>query len=625
MQKTFDFMSMPLAGTEEDTGAQIVGATLQSATIISPVLKTEVDLPESAKLVSRSLVTTHQEYRVAIAQISTDPGQITNNTKKIINYIEQARSEGAQLVVFPELAITGYCSMDLLWDRDYLAANIAALQKIREASVGITVVVGFVDVDYAQALPGGRPRLYNSAATIHDQKILSVQDKTLLPDYDIFYENRYFAPPRSNQVVQAGAIKIGTEICEDLWKNGYGKDPTEELVKNGAELVVNLSASPFDIGKLKTRHQLISDTARSKGVPLVYANLVGSFDGYEGEVVFDGRSMVVGRKGEIKNIGHGFSEQLIVTDLYLEKEIELPVVEEVAELHDALVLGIKDYFRRVGGIDKANFKSVYIGLSGGIDSAVVAALAVEALGPDKVIGVTMPTQYNSAETRSDAQLLAQNLGIQFRTASIENQYIGCLEDLNKDPELRSLPEGVADQNIQARLRMLYLMYYANKGQGLVLNTGNKTELALDNCTIYGDMVGGFSVLGDVDKDRVYDLARYINNSARKEIIPVSTIDRVASAELKANQSDAEVMGAAPEKIAPLVRAIIEDKLCLSNALEQFSDQFSPALIQRTFQRIDRSEWKRRQASPGIRVSSHAFGVGRRIPISHGFYNQVKGD
>lgn len=582
-----------------------------------------VELPEAARTVSEGLVTTHAPYRVAIAQIATDPGAIAKNAEKIISYIQDAKAAGADLVVFPELAIPGYCSMDLLWDKDYLAANLAALQRIREATIGITAIVGFVDVDPKATMPGGRPKIFNSAAIIRDGEILAVQDKTLLPDYDIFSENRYFAPPRGSHVVQAGPIKIGAEICEDLWTTGYAEDPAKRLVENGADLVVNLSASPFHIGKLPVRLGLVSNTAKEKGVPLIYANLVGSFDGYEGEVVFDGRSMIVGRNGKVVGAADGFKEQLLISDVYAEQEVRLPEVEQVAELHDALVLGIKDYFRRVGSLDKGNFKYAYIGLSGGIDSALVAALAVEALGPDKVIGVTLPSRYNSAETKSDAEILAKNLGIRFKSLSIESQFKACTEAFATDPELVAAPEGVADQNIQARLRMLDLMYYANKTQGIVLNTGNKTELALDNCTIYGDMVGGFSVLGDVDKDRVYQLSRYINARAGRKLIPVSTIDRVPSAELKHNQRDSEVMGADPERIAPLVRTIIEEGLSLSEALTRFGQEWGKPLIRRTFQRIDRSEWKRRQAAPGIRVTPHSFGIGRRMPISHGFYNTPK--
>jgi NAD+ synthase (glutamine-hydrolysing) len=583
----------------------------------------EVRLETAAQAVSETLLRTHAQYRVAVAQITTDPGNIVANTKKIIGYIEEARSKKVDLVVFPELAIPGYCSMDLLWDKDYLAANLAALQQIREASRGITVIVGFVDVDPHTTQSGGRPTLYNSAAILRDGELLGVQDKTLLPNYDIFFEDRYFAPPRGSQVFQAGALKVGAEICEDLWTAGYSLDPAQALVEKGADVVVNLSASPFQLGKLPLRHKLVSETAQAKKVPLVYANLVGSFDGFEGEVVFDGRSMIVGAAGNIVEMAQGFKEQLLISDVFAEKEMPLPEIAEVEELHDALVLGIKDYFRRIAGLEGADIRCAYIGLSGGIDSAVVAALAVEALGSDTVIGITLPSRYNSDETKSDARALAENLGIRFKTLSIEKQFQSCVETFAEDSELAALPEGVAEQNIQARLRMLDLMYYANKTHGIVLNTGNKTELALDNCTIYGDMVGGFSVLGDVDKDRVYALARYINERAGRELIPTSTIERIPTAELKPNQQDSDVMGADPALIAPMVRSIIEEGLSMSEALNRFGAEWGEPLIRRTLQRIDRSEWKRRQAAPAIRVTSHAFGNGRRMPMSHGLYRQQK--
>lgn len=578
-------------------------------------------LPEAARAVSERLLRAESDYRVAIAQISTDPGEIGKNTDKIIRYINDARQQSARLVVFPELAVPGYCSMDLFWDADYISANIAALDKIRDASDGITVIVGFVDTDPALFRSGNRAMLYNSAAIIQDGKILHVQDKSLLPNYDIFFEDRYFAPPRSRRVIEADGIRIGTEICEDLWVDGYNVDPTAELAEQGADVVVNLSASPFHVGKLPVRHELLARTAKSHSVPMIYANLVGSFDGYEGEVVFDGRSMVLGPKGDLRAFAAGFKEELLFVDVFKEHEFELPQVEQVEELYEALVLGIRDYFRRVGAVNKANFKCSYIGLSGGIDSAVVAAIAVEALGADKVVGLTMPSQYNSPETISDADILAKNLGVKIKTVPIQGQVAACLDTLRSDPEMAALPEGVAEENIQARLRMIDLMYYANKTQGLVLNTGNKTELALDNCTIYGDMVGGFSVLGDVDKDRVYDLARYINRRAGRELIPESTISRVPSAELKPNQVDAAVMGAEPQVIAPLVRAIIEEKLTLNQTLNRFEKEFGADLILRTFQKIDRSEWKRRQAAPAIRVTPHSFGNGRRMPMAHGFYQQ----
>ncbi len=590
---------------------------------ILPQLPTKSAEPTvTVRVLNNRILEKKEGYRIAVAQITTDPGSIEENTDKIIRYINDAKKKGAHLVVFPELAIPGYCSMDLLWDAEYLKANRAALQKIRSATEGITVVVGFVDTDFT-VRSGGRPSLYNSAAILHDGVLLGVQDKTLLPNYDIFFEDRYFSPPRERKVFEAGGIRIGTEICEDLWTSGYNTDPTKDLVGKGADLIVNLSASPFHLGKLPVRHSLVSETARENQVPLVYANLVGSFDGFEGEVVFDGRSLVVGPEGKLRAIGSSFKEDLLLVDLAQNKPLTLPLVTETEELYEALVLGIRDYFRRVGSEGRANFKYAFIGLSGGIDSALVAALAVDAIGKDKVIGITMPSRYNSEETKSDAALLAQNLGIRFKTLPIQREFDACIEELRSDAEFAALPPGVSEENVQARLRMINLMAYSNRFQGVVLNTGNKTELALDNCTIYGDMVGGFSVLGDVDKDRIYALSRYVNERAGKEIIPVSTIDRVPTAELKPNQIDAMVMGADPQVIAPMVRSIVEEGLTVPQAIDRFGAQFSPELILRTFQKIDRSEWKRRQAAPAIRVTPHAFGNGRRIPMAHGFYNKTE--
>lgn len=603
--------------SQKKVEAQAAGLTMPKGPA-SETLHVTVDPPEAVKAVSERLLRTHSEYRVAIAQIATRPGEIVQNTEKIIHYIEQAKLQNVKVVVFPELAIPGYCAMDLLWDRDYLAANLAALQLIRKACTGITAIVGFVDHDPTRNQAGNRPTLYNSAAIIQDGNIVAVQDKTLLPNYDIFFENRYFSPPRGSQVVDIAGLKIGTEICEDLWSTGYDVDPTTTLISQGAELIVNLSASPFHLGKFPVRHNLIQQTAATHHVPFLYANLVGSYDGYDGEVVFDGRSMFVGPQGKLHALGQSFRDDLLVFDVASAQELPLPDFREVEELHDALVLGIRDYFERTGAI----FRCVYIGLSGGIDSAVVAALAVEALGPDRVVGITMPSQYNSSETRGDAAELAHRLGIRFKSVPIGNQLDAALGTLQSDPDFSALPDGVAEENVQARLRMLDLMYYANKGRGLVLNTGNKTEVALDNCTIYGDMVGGFSVLGDVDKDRIYDLSRYINVRAGTDLIPQTTIDRVPSAELKPNQSDAIVMGAEPQIIAPLVRSIIEQNLSLRDTIERYSGTFSRELIEQTFLKIDRSEWKRRQAAPAIRVTPHAFGNGRRMPMGHGFYGHV---
>ncbi|RIL05061.1 MAG: NAD(+) synthase, partial [Proteobacteria bacterium] len=529
----------------------------------------EASAPRAAEAISRSLMQSGEEFRVAIAQIRCEPGCIKLNTDKIISKIDEARSKGAKLVVFPELAIPGYCSMDLFFNADFIRENIQALQRVREASHGISVVVGFVDTDHNGARAGARPILYNSAAIISDGKIVAIQDKSCLPNYDIFFEDRYFAPPRARRVTEVAGLKLGVEICEDLWREGYPEDVTADLVSKGADVVVNLSASPFHLGKLATRKELISDTSRSQQVPIIYANLIGCYDGYEGDVIFDGRSMFMTKGGRLGGIARSFDEELLIVDLLQAKEIELPEVREVEELHDALVLGIRDFMARVERLGVLKRGQVVLGLSGGIDSAVVAALAAEALSPDRVLAISMPSQYSSNETRSDAEKIAENLGIRLKTVPIEETFKRWVTELKSDPDIEALPEDVSEENLQARIRANDLMFYANKLGGVVLNTGNKTELALNNCTMYGDTVGTFSVLGDVDKDRVYDLARFINERAGREAIPLSTIERAPSAELKPNQIDAHVMGADPQVMAPLVREIIEQRLSLRQAIERF--------------------------------------------------------
>jgi len=575
----------------------------------------------SVKAAVHTAFTAKQDYRVAVAQIATYPGQIEQNTQKIISYIERARDAGARLVVFPEMTIPGYQCLDLLYNPNYISDNLAALQKIRAATAGITVIVGFVEptAERTESRPGGRPHLYNSAAIIHDGKIVAVQHKSLLPTYEIFDEERYFIPGQDRNVVEVDGIKIGTQICEDLWSQGYSIDPSSELALNGADLIVNISASPFHVGKFGVRAELLCSTVRRTATPIIYANLVGSYDGYEGEVLFDGRSLVVAGDGKVLGVGQGFNDDLILVDLALQHEVALPTIDRTAELYSALVMGIRDYFGRRSRITGAPIPKAVIGLSGGIDSALVAALCVEALGPSNVIGVTMPSRYSSQATLADAFKLAENLGIHCKVIAIDKECEAVEASLRLDPEFAARPSDVTEENIQARIRMVNLMAIANKLGGLMVNTGNRTELIMNNCTIYGDMTGGFSVLGDVDKDRVYELANYINKQAASEIIPESTITRVPSAELKENQADENVMGAPPQLLAPIAREIFEQRLTLTEAQVRFKGRVPEGVIRNIFVRSDEFEWKSRQMPPALRVTSHAYGVGRRMPMNHGFY------
>ena len=611
-------MNTALAPTETaGVTAPTTPVSLEQVSMGGQAAQVLMPLKAGAAEVSSSLLQADKSFRVAIAQITTDPGTIELNTLKIVEKIQEAKRQGAELVVFPEAAIPAYCSMDLQFNRAYIKDNLKALDAVKRASEGITVVVGFVDTNEDSKRTGGRPALYNSAAIIRNGEILAIQDKSLLPNYEIFFEDRYYAPQRGYSVVDLGKVKLGTTICEDIWSSaeGYKVDPSQELIQRGANLLVNLSASPFHMGKQETRHRIVQEAAKKNGVPYIYTNLVGAFDAYEGEVIFDGRSIIADASGKLIAEGKAFKEDLMVVDVFKPQAMTIPKMSQVEELYEALVLGIKDYIRRSGS---AGQKAV-IGISGGIDSALVAALAVDALGPDRVVGLTMPSVFNSEQTKGAAYQLARNLNIDIKTVPIQQQVDACLETLTHDPLVGNKPSGVAEENVQARMRMINLMYYANKLSGIVLNTGNKTELALNNCTIYGDMVGGFSVLGDVDKDRVYELSRYINQRHGREVIPEFSIVTPATAELKANQTDADVMGGAPEVLAPMVRDVVENNLTLEEITQRWGEKFSPEQILKVLTRLDQSEWKRRQAAPGIRVTPHAFGNGRKMPISHGYY------
>lgn len=544
--------------------------------------------------------------KIAIAQITTDPGKIEQNVQKIIHYIDRARAQGARLVVFPELAVPGYGIMDLAYNMRYVADNKTAVMSLAEHTKNIAVVAGFVDFEEKKTRAGGRPLLYNSAAVFDNGKFLGIQDKTLLPDYDIFYEERYFVSGRGRKVFEIDGQKIGVEICEDMWDQEYPVKVSQELIEKGASLLVNISASPFHIGKVPERDRNIRRFAKHN-VPFVYANLVGSFDGYDGEIVFDGRSMAYNREGELVAICKGFEEELHLLDTEDRTSIPLPSYDPDEELFDALVLGIKEYYRRNG------FKRAYIGLSGGIDSAVVAALAVYALGKENVIGVTMPSHVTSSETKSDAILLAERFGMRCDERSIKEEYNAWLEGFKKSANRE--PESLTKQNKQARIRGTILMEYTNEDRyGIVISTGNKTELALGYCTLYGDMCGGFAAISDVSKERIYSLARYINRLAKKEVIPVTIIDRVPTAELEPGQTDRANLPADYPVLSPLVDVMVEEHF----SIDELAQRYPREVVERTAKLIHNNEFKRRQAPPGIRVTKRAFGIGRRVPMGHGY-------
>lgn len=548
--------------------------------------------------------------KIAIAQISTDPGNIADNTKKIISCIKKTQEMKADIIIFPELAIPGYMSLDLMLHQKFVAENLKALQNITKQTKNILAIIGFIDQDKAKIGPDGTPVRYNSAAIIRNQKIIAVQDKTLLPNYDVFFENRYFAQGRGQKLISFQAVKLGVQICEDLWDENYPIKVSEDLVAKGADFLINISGSPFYLGKRFDREKLIKKVSKSHKVPFIYVNTVGAQDGYDGELIFDGQSMIFNKGGNLIYLGKQFEEELFYVDtddlIKVEKKYELPVYHATEELLNSLTLAIKEYFRRT------NFTVAFIGLSGGIDSAVVAAIAVNALGMENVTGIYMHSPYSSKQSLEEVRKLVKNLGINLEVISIEETYLNLLNTLKS--HLNNLPFDITEENIQARIRGIILMAHANKFWGLVISTANKTETALGYTTLYGDMCGAIAPLADVSKLKVYELADFINTKGRKEIIPQTTIERIPTAELKENQTDEDSLGASYKLISPLVDEIIEER---KNS-EELSKKYPKRLIKKIFDLINKSEYKRRQAAPGIKVTKKAFGLGRRIPIVHKF-------
>lgn len=513
-----------------------------------------------------------------IAQIGTKPFNIVKNESLIISYAQKARSQGFELIVFPELALSGYYCLDLTFNQNFLISQRESLSRIAKETNGISVVVGFMRSQEGLLRANQRPVVYNSAAFLEDGKVIGIQDKRLLPDYDVFDETRYFVPGESSDPIKSKLGRIGLQICEDLWTDGYRINPGKELLEKGAEIIINISASPYEKGKFDERVRL----ARKLKCPFLYVNMVGGFDGYEGEVVFDGRSFFIGG-GEEFVLGFGNE------GVFSSKDKISVRLSEPEEIYQALILGIKSY------ISRSSSDSITIGVSGGIDSAVVAALASKC--SKKVTLVSMPTRFNQKATRSDARKLAENLEVEFIEFPIENIF----QNFSSELKSKFPVSDTALENLQSRIRMGVLFSISNTNGSLVLNTGNKTELALGYTTSYGDLAGAISVLGDVNKREVYQLARYINKD--NEIIPKSIIDREPSAELRDNQTDAEGMGGRPQDIADLVDTLIEG-----------GEVEDSALTRKLKKLLLSSEWKRRQAPPAIKVSKKAFGHGRRVPM-----------
>jgi NAD+ synthetase len=538
--------------------------------------------------------------RIALAQLNTTVGDIAGNERLVLEAYRRGVEAQAKLVLTPELSLTGYPPRDLLLRESFIRANQAALERLAGAVGEVGLIVGFVGEN---PLRPGRP-LTNAAALLHRGRVVAIRTKTLLPTYDVFDEDRYFEPASENSVIHWEGRRLGLTICEDIWNDAefgvqrrYRPDPAAALVASGAEILINLSASPWQLGKEQRRCALLRSLARRHQVPVVYCNLVGGND----ELVFDGRSLAFNAAGGCLGEAAHFASDFLVVDTEAAGDRPLAPVADEALLHDALVLGMRDY------VGKCGFRSVVLGLSGGIDSALVAALAVDALGAENVRGLALPTEFSSAGSIDDARSLAANLGIRFDVVPIQ----GAFEALKRqmEPLFEGRPEDTTEENLQARLRGVTLMAMSNKFGSLLLTTGNKSELAVGYCTLYGDMCGGLAVISDLPKTWVYRVSRWMNRD--REIIPTSSITKAPSAELRPNQTDQDSLPPYDVLDAILEAYVVEDR----PAADIIAAGFSEADVRRVVRLIDLSEYKRRQAAPGLKVTSRAFGVGRRQPVA----------
>ena len=555
-----------------------------------------------------------KSLRIALAQINCTVGDLKGNRDKIIVCSKDAKEAGADVICFPELSITGYPPEDLLLKPKFIHDNLGVLKEISGNVHGIVVVVGFVDKE--------GPLLYNAAAVIDEGKVRAIAHKILLPNYGVFDEKRYFASGKNPLVFRTGDFTMGVNICEDIW---YAEGPTELQSKLGAKLILNINASPYYAGRIKEREEVIRHQAKSNKVFVAYTNLVGGQD----ELIFDGQSMVVEPGGEILRRAEAFSEDLLVVDLEIPvsgprkirsiiklsgesiardkpalPKREIKPLEPVAEVYQALILGLRDYVRKNG------FQKVVIGLSGGIDSSLVATLAVDALGKENVTGIFMPSRHSSKESEFYARRLAENLGMKFVVVSIEqiyNMYLAVLE-----PHFAGLPRNITEENLQARIRGNMLMAFSNKFGWLVLTTGNKSEMSTGYATLYGDMAGGLAVIKDVPKMLVYKLSEYRNSL--NPTIPEGVFTRPPTAELRPNQKDSDTLPPY-EILDPILKAYVEEDKELEKIV---GTGFDKETVAQVLCMVDRSEYKRRQSPPGIKITPKAFGRDRRMPITNRF-------
>ena len=571
-----------------------------------------------------------RRLRIAMAQINTTVGDFDGNVKKILGAIDTARIFKADIITLPELAICGYPPEDLLFKPQFIQANLQSLQKIIEASNGITVVVGFVDSD---------GDIYNAAALISDGKLIGTYHKIYLPNYGVFDENRYFRAGNECPVYIINGIGIGINVCEDIW---YEAGPATVQAYSGAEVIINISASPYHRGKGESREKMIATRASDTVAIFAYNNLIGGQD----ELVFDGHSCIFDERGNLVTRGKQFEEDFIVADLDIESVFrarlhdprwrkESPALEKtgwhqtktivsttsstnpktplktrydtvldpVAEVYQALVLGTRDYIRKNG------FEKVVIGLSGGVDSAMVATIAVDALGKDNVIGISMPSRYSSTGSVEDTKVLVKNLGIKLKTITIEKAFQSYLDTLTES--FGGTKPDSTEENLQARVRGNLLMALSNKFGWLVLTTGNKSEMATGYTTLYGDMAGGFAVIKDVPKTLVYKLAKYRNAQAGYDLVPAPIIEKPPSAELRPDQKDSDSLPPY-EILDSILTAYVEEDKSVDQIVAL---GFDKATVQKTAKLVDRSEYKRRQAPPGVKITSRSFGRDRRLPLT----------
>jgi NAD+ synthase/NAD+ synthase (glutamine-hydrolysing) len=545
--------------------------------------------------------------KIALGQINPTVGDFSGNAAKIIQFALQARSAGAGLILFPELAVCGYPPRDLVERPSFVARCRATVERIAAETQGIAVICGMVTA--AEADSG--KKAMNSAALLREGRIDFIQSKMLLPTYDVFDEMRNFAPAKSQQLFGFCGKQMALTICEDAWNDKrfwnrrlYGIDPVEELVRAGGNFVLNISASPFWLGKRELRRDMLAAIAKNQKVPVAMVNQVGGND----SLVFDGSSLVIAPDGQVIAQAKSFEEDLIYFDSQrldpqnTSGDMHPQVVGEEASAYEALVLGTRDY------VHKCGFERAIVGLSGGIDSALTASIAADALGSENVIGVGMPGPYSSRGSIDDALELAGNLRIRFELISIQEIYEAVRQTLA--PVFGELPQDVTEENIQSRARGLLLMSMSNKFGALVLSTGNKSELAVGYCTLYGDMVGGLAVISDVPKTLVYRLSAYVNS--RRKVIPEATIEKPPSAELRPDQKDLDSLP--PYDVLDAILEDFVEELCSAEQIAR-NRHFDLDLVRRVIRMIERSEYKRQQAAPGIKISAKAFGYGRRFPIA----------